>query len=68
LDVDLVVLGVVVIDPVSDLFRRTFFPCTRVDVWTETRSRAVNIVFETLIGSVVNRLSTSPTVSAWNVV
>jgi len=31
-------------------------------------SRAVNIVFETLIGSVVTRLSTSSTESAWNVV
>jgi len=49
-------------------FRRTFWPRTRVSVCTETRSRAVNSVFETLMGSVVNRLSTSPTLSAWNVV
>ena len=34
----------------------------------DTRSSAVNIVFETLMGSVVNRFITSPTESAWNVV
>jgi hypothetical protein len=40
----------------------------RVWLWMETKSRAVNSVFETLIGSVVNRFRTSPTLSAWKVV
>jgi len=53
---------------VIDLVRLTLLPRIRVWLWTETRSSAVNIVFETLIGSVVNRFITSPTESAWNVV